>query len=136
MEGILPQHRASINYVVGQLRERKTPIGVGYNDMAIMLAHGQSELGIPIVNSAMISSFLAKHPAVPEDARMESDRVQNYLQVLEEAHLIDALENPGDYRMRGDTSEILVADTGRLKSPHIDDFLFHGFRIHAGWTLG
>jgi hypothetical protein len=128
--------RAVVNLSVEHLREREAPTRIGYNDMAIMIAFGQSELGIPTVNSGMISTYLGKHPAVPEGARMGPDGVQRYLDILHDSTLIEAKEKLGDYQMRDDIGQILAMDAGRLKSPHIDDLFFHGFRLHSAWTLG
>ena len=136
MEGIPIQLRAVLRLAVDGLKEKTAPTSIGYNDMAVMIAYGQSqEYGIPTVNADMISRFLSKHPAVPNNARMQPPVVQGYLEELADKALIDAQPEQGNYRMRDDTSSCLVADTDYMKSPTIDEFLFHGFRLHSAWEI-
>ena len=136
MDGIPIQLRAVLRLVVDGLKEKTAPTSIGYNDMAVMIAYGASqEHGIPTVNSNMISNFLSNHPAVPNDARMQPQMVQGYLEELADRALIDAQPEQGNYRMRDDTGSCLVVDTDYMKSPTIDEFLFHGFRLHSAWDI-
>lgn len=138
MQGILPQHAAGIVMNVGLAGQEQAPTSVGYNDMAVMIAYGRSlEVPNPRIDVNMISKYLGKHPAVPHDARMDSDSVQAYLDKLAYFDLIKEIGEGREvrYEMRADDSEIIVAETDRLKSPHIDDFFFHGFRVHCGWQM-
>ena len=131
MEGIPIQLRATLIFVVDGLKEKTAPTSIGYNDMAVMIAYGQSmEEGIPTVNANMISRFLSKHPAVQSDAKMTSQMVHGYLEELADKALIEEQEK-GSYRMRDDISSCLVENTEYMKSPTIDEFLFHGFRLHS-----
>ena len=135
MQGIPLQLEAAIILAVEGLKREQAPTSIGYNDMAVMIAYGQSERGIPTVDKTMVAEFLRKHPAVPEDARMTPDVVQTYLDVLADAALLERQGEPTKYRMRDDTSALIVNETDRLKSIHIDDFLFHGFRLHGSWAI-
>lgn len=136
MEEIPIQLRASLRLAVDELKEKTAPTSIGYNDMAVMIAYGRSqEYGAPTVNADMISRFLSKHPAVPGDARMQSEMVQGYLEELASHALIDAQPEQGDYRMRDDISPYLVANMNHMKSAHIDEFLFHGFRLHSALEI-
>ena len=136
MEGIPIQLRAFLRLAVDTLKEKTAPTSIGYNDMVVMIAYGQSlEAGIPTVNAEMIFRYLAKHPAVPSDAKMQPQIVQGYLEELADKALIDKLPEQGNYIMRGDISSCLVEDTDSMKSPHIDEFLFHGFRLHSAWEI-
>ena len=136
MAGIQLALRAVVSISVDGLKEIKAPTSIGYNDMAVMIAFGQSaEMGIPSVNSRMISEYLKKHPAVPADARMTPEGVQPYLDELVKYALIERQQNPGDYKMRDEMSECIFTDYARFKSPHIDDFMFHGFTLHSAWAI-
>jgi len=137
MENIPVSQRASVIFVVNQLKGETVPTNFGYNDMAVMIAYGQSnEAGIPTVNSDMISRFLSTHPAVPADVgRIHPEMIQGYLDRLAKSHLIDEQPTKGHYRMSDDISRCLVADSDSLKSPHIDEFLFHGFRLFSAWEI-
>src|SRR3989338_6126023 len=91
-EGIPGQLRIVISIAVDGLKKGTAPTSLGYNDMAIMIAYGQSrEFGIPEVHADMISKFLLKHPSVPSDSRMQPDVVQGYLETLAESAIIEEL---------------------------------------------
>ena len=136
MEGIPVQQRAALRFAVDRLKEKTAPTSIGYNDMAVMIAYGHSkEYGTPTVNADMISRFLSKDPAVPSDAIMQPQMVQEYLEELASKALIDAQPKQGDYRMRDDISPCLVAGTNDMKSAHIDVLLFHGFRLHSALEI-
>lgn len=136
MDEIPIEYKAALILAVETLREEPAPTSIGHNDMAVMIAYGQSlEFGIPTINTDMISRFLSKHLAVPKDARMQPKVVQGYLEKLADSRLIDEEQKQGDYRMRDDTSTYLVAYTKMLKSPHIDELLFHGFRLYSAWEI-
>ena len=136
MEGIPLSLRVTVSLSVGGLKEKKAPTSLGYNDMAVMIAFGESKAYvIPTVNSQMISEFLKKHPAVPADARMEPEAVQLYLDELVHYALIEKQQNPRDYRMRDDEGACIFTDYEILKSPHIDDIMFHGFRLHSASAI-
>lgn len=136
MERILPEHLAAIRLVVGGLKSRTAPTSIGYHDMAIMIAFGQSnEYGIPTVSADMVYKYLAKHPAVPLDARMGPETIQGYLDVLTENTLLERQGAEKQYRMRDDDGACILSQYEHLKSPHIDDFLFHGFRIHSAGEI-
>ena len=95
MEGIPIQLRAVLGFVVDGLKEKIAPTCIGYNDMAVMIAYGQSkECGIPTVNADMVSRFLSMHPAVPSDARIQPQVVQGYLEELASAKLMKPARNP------------------------------------------
>ena len=130
MERIPIQLIAAVSSSVDGLKELKAPTSIGFNDMAIMIAFGEStEMGIPTVNAKMISEYLGKKNAVPDNARMQPDEVQKYLNVLCGYNLIEKQTNPTDYKMRDDISSCIVSCHEELKSPYIDDLLFHGFRF-------
>ncbi|MBI2631777.1 hypothetical protein HYW75_02130 [Candidatus Pacearchaeota archaeon] len=136
MDYIHSEYKVAILFAVNHLKEESAPSSIGYNDMALMIAYGESsEYGIPTVNSDMISRFLLKHQAVPINARMLPQTVKIYLEKLATENLIDREINDGDYRMRNDTSTILVRSTDLLKSSDIDKTLFHGFRVYSAWEI-
>jgi len=114
------------------LKETKAPTSIGYNDMAIMIAFGQSdEYGIPTVGASMIADYLARNPSVPEDAGMQSGAVQEYLDVLINNALLWRQENPHTYKMRDDIGSCIIDNFERNKSPHIQEMLFNRFRIYC-----
>jgi hypothetical protein len=136
MENIPIELRAVVSLSVNGLKELEAPTSIGYNDMAIMIAFGESrEMGIPTVSAEMISEYLGRHPAVPDDARMQPDKVQGYLDILHEYSLIEEGNDAGSYKMRSDMSSCIVRDYERLKSPDIDDLLFHGFRLYCAHAI-
>mgnify|MGYP001597486401 CR=1 FL=1 len=90
MEGLPIQLRAALRVTVDGLKGETAPTSLGYNDMAVMIAYGESdECGIPTINADMVSRFLLKNLAVPKDARMQPQVVQGYLERLEDAVLIN-----------------------------------------------
>jgi len=138
MEGILPQHAAAVIACVKGLGQEHAPTSLGYNDMTVMIAYGRTGLPAnPSMDANMISAYLGKNPVVPTDARMDSESVQTYLEKLVHFNLIEERREGEEvrYEMRDDDSEIIVAATDRLKSPHIDDLFFHGFRVHCAWQM-
>lgn len=135
MQGISPALEVAVVLAVSSLKEERAPTSIGYNDMAVMIAYGQSEMGMPTVDREMVAKFLSRHPAVPTDARMAPEAVQQYLDVLVDRNLLDRQSDPSKYRMRDDTSMSIVAHTDKLKSGHIEEFLFHGFRLHSAWAI-
>ena len=91
MEGIPRELEAVLSVVVNNLKELEAPTNLGYNDMAIMIAFGRStEMGTPTVNAEMISEYLGKNSAVPDNARMQPDEVQKYLDMLQSNKLIES----------------------------------------------
>ncbi len=138
MDGIPPELIAAVCASVDGLKQNKASSTIGFNDMAITIAFGHSEYGTPTVNASNISDFLNKNPAVPNDARMKPDVVQQYLNVLNDSHLIEEQkrqDSKNDYIMRGDVSSIIVSSYKKLKSPEINDALFHGFRVYGGLKI-
>ena len=136
MEGIPRELEAVLSVVVNNLKELEAPTNLGYNDMAIMIAFGRStEMGTPTVNAEMISEYLGKNSAVPDNARMQPDEVQKYLDMLQSNKLIESQIKPRDYKMRDDISSCIVTEYKQLKSSHVGDLLFHGFRLHGAYSI-
>lgn len=138
MDKIPPELRAAVCVSVDGLKQSKAPSAIGFNDMAITIAFGDSEYGTPVVNASNISDFLSRNPAVPNNAKMKPNVVQQYLNVLNDSHLIEEQkrqDSKNDYIMRGDVSSIILASYKNLKSLEINDALFHGFRVYSGLKI-
>lgn len=136
MEETPPQSRATVVSAVEDLKKESAPTSIGYNDMAVMIAFGQSdEDGIPTVSADMIAIYLAKHVAVPEDARMQTEAVQGYLDFLTDRALLEQQTDAKKYLMKDDAGPCIVESYERLKSPKIGDLLFHGFRKYSSWEI-
>jgi hypothetical protein len=132
METMCTQEINVLRAILALLEQKTAPTSIGYNDMALMIAYGKSlEYGCHAVNPSMISGFLLRHSAVPDNIKMHPKLVRGYLEELADARLIEREITPGDYRMSEDTSSCLVDASEYIKSSHIDDFLFHSFRVYC-----
>lgn len=120
---------------VSGLKTKEAPYSLGYNDMAVMLSFGRTkELGSPIFTANQVADFLGRHMAVPEDSRMPEVDVSRYFAELKSYSLLEQVQDK--FEMRDDISYSIWSDYKNLKSPHIDDFLFHGFTLMSSqWAF-
>ncbi|MEK6879381.1 MAG: hypothetical protein AABY22_07235, partial [Nanoarchaeota archaeon] len=79
-----------------------------------------------------ISKYLKKHPGVPDDARLEPERVEIYLDRLKDIALIDKVVDQG-YFMHSELVRLLSSNVERIKTPEMDEGAIRGISLFASW---
>ncbi|MBI2508307.1 hypothetical protein HYV89_05135 [Candidatus Woesearchaeota archaeon] len=122
----------ALGLAVKYLKEDKAPTSMGYNDFALMFALAQEQLPRQPITSDYISKYLVKHPAIPNDVRLEPKSVEEYLELLQKRGLIEGNQEKG-YIMHSEIVRILSANVDKIKTPTLEELAIRGISIYASW---
>ncbi|MBI3050878.1 hypothetical protein HYY74_00290 [Candidatus Woesearchaeota archaeon] len=119
-----------LNLAIQDFREAEAPTSIGYHDFALIFALAQEQLPGSPISAEFLSEYLVRHPAVPEDARLEPQGVEAYLAMLEKKALIHPHPENG-YRMHEAVVGLLSANVGSVKTPDLDELAIRGISLYA-----
>jgi hypothetical protein len=127
----IPEHiREKTTFALREVAASRAPTGIGFQDIALMIAYGeQEEDRMALINSGMLCKFLHGNQSAPETARlMQPSTAQRYLDSLSSVDLIEHTLGDG-YQMQNGVAQVLRESARVMKSPHVDELLFRGFKI-------
>lgn len=116
---------------------QRSPSSLGYNDIAVMIAFAHSDATPNLeFHAPLIQEYLSYGEYVPEDARkMNAFDIDSYLDILSKECKLIVFDSHEEgfpkYTMPNYIARAISSEMPRLKSSHLDDLFFHGFRMHC-----